>query len=52
MVDPRIAEYARLLLERFNVQPGWPVVTDLRGGGRIYADGELIQENGTWLLTS
>ena len=28
----------------------WDLVKDLRGGGRIYADGELIQEDGAWRL--
>jgi aminopeptidase len=28
----------------------WDIVKDLRAGGRIYADGRLVQENGTWLL--
>jgi len=26
----------------------WDIVKDLRAGGRIYADGELIQEDGAW----
>ena len=25
------------------------MVKDLRGGGRLYADGELVQEDGRWL---
>jgi aminopeptidase len=28
----------------------WDIVKDLRTDGRIYADGRLVQENGTWLL--
>jgi aminopeptidase len=28
----------------------WDMVKDLRQGGRLYADGELVQENGTWVL--
>jgi aminopeptidase len=28
----------------------WDIVKDLRQGGRLYADGELVQENGLWLL--
>jgi len=28
----------------------WDIVKDLRPGGRIYADGRLVQENGKWLL--
>jgi len=28
----------------------WDIVKDLRSGGRLYADGELVQENGTWKL--
>ena len=28
----------------------WDLVKDLRAGGRLYADGELVQENGSWLL--
>jgi aminopeptidase len=28
----------------------WDMVKDLRGGGRIELDGELVQENGKWLL--
>jgi aminopeptidase len=27
----------------------WDIVKDLRGGGRLYADGELVQEAGVWL---
>ncbi len=27
----------------------WDIVKDLRNGGRIYADGTLVQENGRWL---
>jgi aminopeptidase len=27
----------------------WDMVKDLRGGGRIYADGTLVQEDGSWL---
>ena len=26
----------------------WDIVKDLRRGGRLYADGELVQEDGTW----
>jgi len=29
----------------------WDIVKDLRAGGRIYADGRLVQENGAWCLT-
>ena len=28
----------------------WDIVKDLRNGGRLYADGELVQEGGAWLL--
>lgn len=28
----------------------WDLVKDLRAGGRLYADGELLQENGRWLF--
>jgi aminopeptidase len=28
----------------------WDIVKDLRQGGRLYADGELVQENGAWLV--
>jgi aminopeptidase len=28
----------------------WDIVKDLRAGGRLYADGRLVQENGSWLL--
>jgi aminopeptidase len=28
----------------------WDIVKDLREGGRIYADGELVLENGAWRL--
>jgi aminopeptidase len=28
----------------------WDIVKDLRNGGRIHADGRLVQENGRWLL--
>jgi aminopeptidase len=28
----------------------WDIVKDLRNGGRLYADGRLVQENGRWLL--
>ena len=28
----------------------WDMVKDLRHGGRLYADGELVQENGMWVL--
>jgi aminopeptidase len=28
----------------------WDIVKDLRGGGRIELDGEVVQENGAWLL--
>jgi aminopeptidase len=27
----------------------WDIVKDLRSGGRLYADGELVQEAGVWL---
>ena len=27
----------------------WDMVKDLRGGGRIYADGALVQEDGRWV---
>ncbi|HZQ80982.1 MAG TPA: aminopeptidase [Gaiellaceae bacterium] len=27
----------------------WDIVKDLRNGGRLYADGELVQENGRWI---
>lgn len=26
----------------------WDIVKDLRKSGRLYADGELVQENGEW----
>jgi aminopeptidase len=28
----------------------WDIVKDLRRGGRLYADGRLVQENGTWSI--
>jgi aminopeptidase len=28
----------------------WDIVKDLRNGGRIYLDGELVQEDGRWLV--
>ncbi len=28
----------------------WDIVKDLRGDGRIYLDGELVQENGAWTI--
>jgi aminopeptidase len=28
----------------------WDLVKDLRGDGRIELDGEIVQENGTWLI--
>ena len=28
----------------------WDMVKDLRRGGRIEIDGEVVQENGTWAL--
>ena len=28
----------------------WDIVKDLRDGGRLYADGDLVQENGEWRL--
>ena len=28
----------------------WDIVKDLRAGGSIYADGELVQQNGRWAL--
>ena len=28
----------------------WDLVKDLRQGGRLYADGELVQEGGRWTL--
>jgi aminopeptidase len=28
----------------------WDIVKDLRPGGRLYADGELVQESGDWLV--
>ena len=28
----------------------WDIVKDLRGEGRIYADGRLVQENGRWSI--
>ena len=28
----------------------WDIVKDLRDGGRLYADGVLVQENGRWIL--
>jgi aminopeptidase len=28
----------------------WDMVKDLRQNGRIYCDGELVQENGTWVF--
>jgi aminopeptidase len=28
----------------------WDIVKDLRNGGRIYADGELVQVDGTWRI--
>jgi len=28
----------------------WDIVKDLREGGRIYADGQLVLENGDWRI--
>jgi aminopeptidase len=28
----------------------WDIVKDLRDGGELYADGELVQESGVWRL--
>ena len=28
----------------------WDIVKDLREGGKLYLDGELVQENGAWLI--
>lgn len=28
----------------------WDIIKDLRPGGRIYCDGELVQENGLWVF--
>ena len=28
----------------------WDLIKDLRNGGRLELDGELVQENGTWLI--
>ncbi len=28
----------------------WDLIKDLRGGGRIELDGEVVQENGSWLI--
>jgi len=28
----------------------WDIVKDLRSGGALYLDGELVQENGAWLI--
>ena len=28
----------------------WDLIKDLRNGGRIELDGEVVQENGTWLI--
>ncbi len=28
----------------------WDLIKDLRGGGRIELDGEIVQENGIWLI--
>ena len=28
----------------------WDIVKDLRTAGQLYADGRLVQENGTWLI--
>ncbi|MGH3025860.1 MAG: aminopeptidase, partial [Gaiellaceae bacterium] len=27
----------------------WDIVKDLRSGGRLFADGRLVQEDGRWL---
>ncbi len=84
MADPRIDEYARLLVEYSTDVPfaeflygsvdekiagtvhlavgnsytssggtnesavHWVVVKDLRSGGRIFLDDELVQEDGQW----
>jgi aminopeptidase len=29
----------------------WDIVKDLRSGGKLYADGRLVQEDGRWLLS-
>jgi aminopeptidase len=28
----------------------WDMVKDMRAGGRIFCDGELVQEDGRWLV--
>ena len=28
----------------------WDIVKDLRAGGRIELDGEIVQEDGQWLI--
>jgi aminopeptidase len=28
----------------------WDIVKDVRSGGRLYCDGELVQEDGAWLI--
>jgi aminopeptidase len=28
----------------------WDLIKDLREGGRIELDGEVVQENGAWLI--
>jgi aminopeptidase len=30
----------------------WDIVKDLRGGGELYLDGELVQRNGEWMVAS
>jgi len=28
----------------------WDIVKDLRNGGELYCDGELVQRNGEWVF--
>jgi len=58
LYDEKIGGTVHLALGQSYAQTGgtnssaihWDMIADLRRGGAIYADGELIQENGTFLV--
>jgi aminopeptidase len=57
LFDEKISGTVHLALGRSYASTGgvnqslihWDMVKDLRNGGRLYLDGELVQENGDWL---
>jgi aminopeptidase len=57
LFDEKISGTVHLALGRSYASTGgvnqslihWDMVKDLRKGGRLYLDGELVQENGSWL---